>query len=73
MKVAEDRALGVTEKDKKMRTLGVENGRRAEAIVKELNKKKTVEEKAELLREYAKKKILTEEVSKQVLELLKNQ
>jgi hypothetical protein len=63
----EEAALGLTEKDKAILSLGVTNGARAEYIVSQLNKLETNEEKKAYLLELTKKKILTDKVLDQVL------
>ena len=68
----EDEVLGVTDKDKKIRDMGVENEERAKYILKEASKLKTAEEKNAYIKELRKKKVITDEVIKQ-LKKLKNQ
>jgi hypothetical protein len=68
-----DEKLGISDKEKKMRSLGVEDGSRASVVVKEFKKLKTQEEKAALWDKYVKAKIITPEVSKQIKLLLKDQ
>lgn len=72
-KYANDQKLGITPKDRKIRQMGVEDGTRAEAIVKEFSKLKTNEEKAKLWEKYTKAKVITPEISKQMRYLLQKQ
>lgn len=65
-----DLQSGITDDEKEMRSLGVADGSRAQAVFQELSKLKTSDEKAELWDDYVVKKILTKEVQQQVLELL---
>lgn len=68
-----DLQSGITEPEKEIRSLGVATGERARAVFKELSKLKTKEEKAALWDDYVNKRILTEDVQEQVMELLQNQ
>lgn len=68
-----DLQSGITDKEKEVRSLGVADGTRAQAVFKELSKLKTQAEKAALWDDYVAKKILTKDVQAQVLELLKYQ
>lgn len=70
--VAQDVKTGITDDEKVIRNLGVENGDRADAVIDELSKLETKEEKAALWNDYVEKRILTDSVKKQVLELLAN-
>ena len=69
--IVKDRELGITVADKSLKEKGVANGDRAMAIAGQLQKLKAKEEKATLWEEYVKKKIITDEVAKQLIELLK--
>lgn len=66
--IYEKEKLGLTSNDLKLKGLDIGNGMRARAIVTELNKLKTKEDKKAYLRELARKKILTDDVLDQVLE-----
>jgi len=59
--------MGVTEEDKKMQGLGVKDGKRAQAVWEKIANLPKEEQKKKLV-EYAEKKILTEDVLKQVIE-----
>lgn len=69
--VAKERKMGITVEDQVLRAKGVASGDRAVAIAKEFDKLKTKEEKNALWQEYIKKKIITKEVAKQLIPLLK--
>lgn len=71
-KLKEEKNLGITDADRKLKSLGVKNGERAQAIFEELNKLETTEEKSKLWNDYTKKKIISKEVASQLKELLKN-
>jgi len=71
-KSIEDIQAGITKENKELKSLGVANGERSQAILKEINKLKTQEEKADLWDEYVEKKIITQDVAEQLTELLKN-
>ena len=71
--VAEERVKGVTPKDKDLRAKGVASGDRALAIKRNLDKLPTQEERAALWDEYVRKKIITKEVSDQLMLLLNPQ
>ncbi len=66
-----DEELGVTDKEKEIRNLGVENEARAQRVLKELQKLKTAEEKNALISDWWKKKIITQKVYDQLKALLK--
>lgn len=68
-KIEED-GLGLSSNDKKIKQLGVENGVRAEFIVSEINKLGSNQEKKAYLKDLYSKKILTDTVLDQVVELL---
>ena len=68
-KLKEDEVLGITDEDKKIREMGVENQERAKYILKEAKKLKTVEEKNAYIKELRKKKVITDEVLKQLKQL----
>jgi len=63
--------IGLTPTDVMLKKLGVQNGKRAEFIIKELDKLKTKEEKAEYYQSLIDKRIITKDVSDQLLKLLK--
>lgn len=69
--VVKERELGITVKDKDLKAKGVTSGDRALAIKEKLDELKTKEEKAALWNDYVKKGIITKEVSRQLLKLLK--
>lgn len=71
LKVKEKIDLGITPKDENL--LKLNNQPRAEAIVKELNKLKTKEEKAKLWEVYVTKKIITKDVADKLTELFKKE
>lgn len=62
--------MGVTSHDLDLKSKGVASGDRAMAIVKDLNKLDSKEEKAHLWDEYVKKGVLTKDVIPQVMKLL---
>lgn len=62
----------LTSNERLIKMLNVSNGARAQYIYDQIQSLKTKEEKQELWKEYVAKKILTDEVKKQVTELLKN-
>mgnify|MGYP001586751171 CR=1 FL=1 len=68
-KIGEDKKSGITDKEKEIRSLGVQNGQRAEAVVEALNGL-TSEEKKALWKDWKNKKIITETVAEQVKALL---
>lgn len=70
VQVVKDQQSGITIEDEVIKAKGVANGDRAIAIRNELNKLTTREEKARLWSEYVKKKIITEEVAQQLVQLL---
>jgi len=67
--IAKDKKMGMTPEDYTLKDKGVKSGDRAQAILKELNKLTTPEEKKALWDDYKKKKIITKEVQEQ-LEIL---
>lgn len=67
-----DEKLGITPKERKMRGLGVEDGSRTQAILRELNSLSTPKEKADLWNKYVEAKIITKDVAKQLKEEFKN-
>lgn len=69
--VDKERDLGITVDDQTLKAKGVENGDRAMAIAEEIQKLKTKEERAAKWEEYVRKRIITDEVAKQLKELLK--
>lgn len=70
--IIEAEKLGLTDKDKLIKQLGVENGKRAEYIYKEVEKLKTSEEKNNYLNDLKKKKIISDNVWGQIKEIKKN-
>ncbi|MDI6808426.1 MAG: hypothetical protein QME66_05525 [Candidatus Eisenbacteria bacterium] len=62
---------GITVHDRDLKTKGVASGDRAMAIKKELDAFKTDEERAKLWDDYTKKRIITEEVARQLSILIK--
>lgn len=69
--VVTEKAKGLTSTDKLIQQLGVENGERAAYILKEVGKLKTPAEKTAYLRDLQKKKLLTNDVVKQMTKLAK--
>lgn len=69
--IATKEKLNLTPRDKGLLFLGVTNGRRAKAIYELFQKLSTNEEKKALWEELAAKKVITDAVGKQLLELLK--
>jgi hypothetical protein len=69
--VVKERELGITVKDKDLKSKGIASGDRALAVKKELDNLKTKEEKATLWNDYTKKGIITKEVARQLMILLK--
>lgn len=70
LKHFEDEKLGITGKEREIRSMGVSDGARAQSIVKEFDKLKTPQEKAALWDKYVQAKIITPEVAKQMKLLL---
>lgn len=64
-----DEDLGITDKEKEIRKMGVENGQRAKIIFKEIQKLKTDEEKNAYINDLWNKKVITEKVYDQIKEL----
>jgi len=71
--VEEDRKLGVTVNDRTIKQKGVENGDRAMAIYKKLEKLDTAGDKTALWNDYVNKKIITPDVAAQLKLLLAEQ
>lgn len=69
-KSIEDEKSGITDEEKRIRGMGVANGDRARAVLEKLNALESNEEKGALWEDYTNKKIITEGVRKQLLELL---
>ena len=69
--VVKEKELGITVKDKDLKSKGVASGDRTLAVKKELDKLKTKESKAALWEDYARKGIITKEVGRQLKILLK--
>jgi hypothetical protein len=70
VEVIEDRQLGITPKDKDLKSKGVSSGDRAMALKKEFDKLKTKEEKKAKWEDYAAKGIITPAVADQLMKLL---
>ena len=64
--IAKERKLGITAHDKDLKDKGVASGDRAKAIMEDIEKLETKEEKAELWEDYTKKGIITKDVAKQL-------
>jgi hypothetical protein len=69
--VVKEREMGITIRDKELKSKGVANGDRASAIIERLSKLKTNEEKGEYWNELVRKKVITPEVSRQLNAMLK--
>lgn len=69
-KLAEEKILGITQEDRDLKAMGVKNGDRARAIMQEMDKLPTREQKAALWDEYRNKKIISDEVADQLRPLL---
>jgi len=69
--IIKEKRQGITVHDKDLKLKGVSSGDRAKAILKDLNKLKTKEEKAALWEDLVKKKVITPEVARQLNILLK--
>ena len=72
-KVVTEREKGITPKDKDLKDKEVASGDRAQAVLEQLNKLETKEEKRILWDEYVEKGIITDKVGEQLLFLLKKQ
>jgi hypothetical protein len=72
-KVAKEEKMGIGPKEKTLKSKGVKSGERALAIFEELKKLKTPEERASLYKSYKEKNIITPEVEKQLIELLRQE
>lgn len=70
MEIAKDKALGLNYSERMIKQLGVENGERAEYIASKIKEMKNKEEKREYVKNLIEKKILTDNVAKQILPLL---
>lgn len=71
--VVKDRELGITSKDKDLKSKGVASGDRALAVKEEFDRLKTKEEKAALWENYVRKGIITKEVARQLMNLFKDE
>ena len=69
-KEVRDLSTGITSDEIVIRNLGVENGKRAKAIMRQLNKLDTAREKNDLVSEYENKGIITDKVREQIEELV---
>ena len=65
-----EREKGITVHDKDLKSKGVQDATRANAIIEDFNKLKTKEEKSALWQEYVKKGIITEAVAEQLYIML---
>lgn len=68
--VAKERALNLTELDRKIKELNIGNGNRAQFIWNQLQSMSTDEQRAQYWDDLAKKGIITDEVAKQLRELI---
>lgn len=68
--IVEDNKLGLSSVEKNIKSLPVTDGSRAKYILKELNKLQTREEKNAMVKDWKEKKIITDEVYKQLKSLL---
>lgn len=68
--IRESEALGLTDIDKKIKSLGVESGARARYIYGEAAKLKTAEEKNAYIADLKKKKVATDEVRAQIKKMV---
>lgn len=71
IEVSKEVQIGVTNKDKQLMSVSVGDGERAYKLASEFKKLKTKEEKIKLWDDYVKKGIITKEVAKQLVNLLK--
>ncbi len=71
LQVVKKQALGITKEDEKLLSLGVATKARAKEVAKQINKLDNKEAKRALVAEYIKKKIITDNVAKQLPEFLK--
>ena len=70
LKVVKKQALGITKDDEKLLNMGVATKQRAKEVAKQINKLDNKEAKKALIVEYIKKKIITDDVAKQLAEFL---
>ena len=68
-----DEELGVTDSQRKMRKLGVEDYSRARAVVKEVTKLDSNKERNAYITDLMEKKVISEQVVEQVVELINKQ
>ena len=73
VKIKKEADKGLTFIDRKILQLGVGNGERAKYLVEKFNSLKSDEERGRLWQEYKDKGIISDNVAKQIKELLKNQ
>ena len=73
LKVYQEEKMGITPKEKALKAKGVQSGERALAIFEEIKKLRTAQERAALWEEYKRKKIITPEVEKQLILLLRRE
>lgn len=71
IEIAKDRALGLDYRERMIKQLGVESGERAAYIASKIKEMKSKEEKREYVKNLIEKKLLTDDVAKQMLELMK--
>ena len=72
-KYLKDKTLKTNRKEKSLRSLPIKDNSRPRAILKELKKLKTKEEKTALWNDYVEKGIITKETAKQIKLLMKEQ
>ncbi len=70
LSMVEDELKGITDEDRKIKSLGVENGSRAEYVYSQVIKFKTFDEKMDYLAELADKGVISDEVFDQIIELM---
>lgn len=68
--ISDDEEKGITANDRLILMLGVANGARAQYVADQINSLQTKEEKQQLWKDYAAKKIITPEVGKQIEPLI---
>lgn len=72
VEMIKDEKLGLTSTDKAIKSLGVEDGGRAKFLYQEFEKLTSQAEKKQLWEDMVKKKIITKDVAKQLIYLIKN-
>jgi hypothetical protein len=68
--VIKKRALGLTPDEEKIKNMRVENKQRAQEVAKQINKEKDPAKKGELILDFINKKIITDDVAKQLMEFI---